>query len=111
MLSRELDRTGVYPPINVLPSLSRLMKEGIGKGYTHPDHPALANQLFASYARRDPVRVLASVVGDDGLSDADRRYLTFGDRVRAQTAPPGPCAHAGGQHGGRLGTAARAALC
>jgi len=78
VLSRELDRAGVYPPINVLPSLSRLMKDGTGKGYTHPDHPALASQLYAAYARATQARLLASVVGEDGLSDTDRRYLTFG---------------------------------
>jgi V/A-type H+/Na+-transporting ATPase subunit B len=78
VLSRELDRAGVYPPINVLPSLSRLMKDGTGKGYTHPDHPALASQLYAAYSRATQARLLASVVGEDGLSDTDRRYLAFG---------------------------------
>ena len=78
VLSRELDRAGVYPPINVLPSLSRLMKDGTGKGYTHPDHPALASQLYAAYARATQARVLASVVGEEGLSETDRRYLAFG---------------------------------
>ena len=78
VLSRELDRAGVYPPVNVLPSLSRLMKDGTGKGYTHPDHPALASQLYAAYARATQARLLASVVGEDGLSDTDRRYLSFG---------------------------------
>ncbi len=78
VLSRELDRAGVYPPINVLPSLSRLMKDGIGSGYTHPDHPALASQLYAAYAKASQSRILASVVGEDGLSDNDRKYLAFG---------------------------------
>ena len=78
VLSRELDRAGVYPPVNVLPSLSRLMKDGTGKGYTHADHPALASQLYAAYARATQARLLASVVGEDGLSDTDRRYLAFG---------------------------------
>jgi len=78
VLSRELDRAGVYPPVNVLPSLSRLMKDGTGKGYTHVDHPALASQLYAAYARATQARLLASVVGEDGLSDTDRRYLMFG---------------------------------
>jgi V/A-type H+-transporting ATPase subunit B len=78
VLSRELDRAGVYPPINVLPSLSRLMKDGTGKGYTHPDHPALSSQLYAAYARATQARVLASVVGEEGLSETDRRYLAFG---------------------------------
>jgi V/A-type H+-transporting ATPase subunit B len=78
VLSRDLDRRGVYPPINVLPSLSRLMKDGIGGRYTDPDHPALSNQLYAAYARAAQTRVLASVVGEEGLSPADRKYLTFG---------------------------------
>ncbi|HWK82917.1 MAG TPA: V-type ATP synthase subunit B [Caldimonas sp.] len=78
VLSRDLDRRGIYPPVNVLPSLSRLMKDGIGAKYTDPDHPALASQLYAAYARAAQVRVLASVVGVEGLVDADRRYLAFG---------------------------------
>jgi len=79
VLGRELDRKGVYPPVSVLPSLSRLMDNGIGEGYTHRDHPALAHQLFAAYARSARVRVLASVMGMEGLSDTDKRYLQFGD--------------------------------
>jgi len=78
VLSRDLDRRGVYPPINVLPSLSRLMKDGIGGQYTDPDHPALSSQLYAAYARAAQTRVLASVVGEEGLSAADRKYLAFG---------------------------------
>ena len=80
VLDRDLDRRDVDPPINVLPSLSRLMDYGTGAGYTHADHPALANQLFATYANARRVRVLASVMGQEGLSDADRLYLEFGDR-------------------------------
>lgn len=78
VLSRDLDRRGVFPPIDVLPSLSRLMKDGTGGSYTHPDHPALSSQLYAAYARAVQARVLASVVGEEGLSDTDRRYLRFG---------------------------------
>ncbi len=78
VLSRDLDRRGIYPPVNVLPSLSRLMKDGTGGQYTDPDHPALSSQLYAAYARAVQARVLASVVGEDGLSDTDRRYLRFG---------------------------------
>jgi V/A-type H+-transporting ATPase subunit B len=78
VLSRELDRAGVYPPIGVLPSLSRLMKDGIGKGSTHADHPTLSSQLYAAYARAIQARVLASVVGEEGLLDIDRKYLAFG---------------------------------
>ena len=66
VLSRDLDRRGIYPPVNVLPSLSRLMKDGTGGRYTHPDHPALSSQLYAAYARAVEARVLASVVGEEG---------------------------------------------
>jgi V/A-type H+/Na+-transporting ATPase subunit B len=78
VLSRDLDRRGIYPPVNVLPSLSRLMKDGTGGKYTHPDHPALASQLYSAYARAVQTRILASVVGEDGLAESDRRYLAFG---------------------------------
>jgi V/A-type H+-transporting ATPase subunit B len=78
VLDRELDRRGIYPPVRVLPSLSRLMNAGIGEGYTEVDHPALANQLFACYARATRVRVLASVMGEDSLPEVDRRFLVFG---------------------------------
>jgi V/A-type H+-transporting ATPase subunit B len=84
VLSRELDRAGVYPPVNVLPSLSRLMKDGTGAGYTHADHPAAASQLYAAYARATQARVLASVVGEEGLSETDRRYLAFGTRFEQE---------------------------
>jgi V/A-type H+-transporting ATPase subunit B len=80
VLDRDLDRRDVYPPINVLPSLSRLMDYGTGEGFTDADHPALASQLFAAYANARRVRVLASVMGHEGLSDIDRQYLEFGDR-------------------------------
>jgi hypothetical protein len=88
VLSRELDRAGVYPPVNVLPSLSRLMKDGTGKGYTHEDHPALASQLYAAYARATQARLLASVVGEEGLSENDRGYLALRHGVRAAARQP-----------------------
>jgi len=78
VLSRDLDRRAIYPPIDVLPSLSRLMKDGTGGKYTHPDHPALSSQLYAAYARAVQARVLASVVGEEGLAATDRQYLAFG---------------------------------
>jgi V/A-type H+-transporting ATPase subunit B len=84
VLSREHDRAGVYPPVNVLPSLSRLMKDGTGEGKTHADHPALSSQLYAAYARAIQARVLANVVGEDGLSDTDRKYLAFGTRFERE---------------------------
>jgi len=80
VLDKALDHKAIYPPINVLPSLSRLMDQGIGEGYTHADHPALAHQLFASFAKAIRVRVLASVVGREGLTELDRQYLEFADR-------------------------------
>ncbi len=78
VLDRELDRKGIYPPVSLLPSLSRLMNAGVGEGFTHADHPALANQLFASYARAIRVRALASIMGEDSLPEVDRRFLVFG---------------------------------
>ncbi len=79
VLSRELYNQGVYPPVAVLPSLSRLMKDGIGKNYTREDHPHLASQLFASYAKALEVRGLAAIIGAEELSEADRRFLEFAD--------------------------------
>ncbi|MFA0887860.1 MAG: V-type ATP synthase subunit B [Synergistales bacterium] len=79
VLSRELDAKGIYPPIDVLASLSRLMKDGIGKGFTRDDHPNLSSQLFASVSRVQDVRALASVVGSDELGKQDKASLVFGD--------------------------------
>lgn len=78
VLDRTLYQKGVYPPINILPSLSRLMKDGIGKGFTREDHQDLANQLFSSYAHVGEARALASVIGEDELSHIDKKYLKFG---------------------------------
>ncbi|MDY0277887.1 MAG: V-type ATP synthase subunit B [Acholeplasma sp.] len=78
VLSKELQQKGIYPPISVLPSLSRLMKDGIGAKYTRADHQDLANQLFASYARVQEAKSLASVIGEDELNEIDRAYLTYG---------------------------------
>ena len=78
VLDRSLNGQGIYPPINVLPSLSRLMKDGIGEGYTRADHQAVANQLFSSYAKVGDARALASVIGEDELSALDKKYLEFG---------------------------------
>ena len=80
VLDRELHRRDLYPPIRLLPSLSRLMKDGTGAGLTHVDHPALAAQLYACYAQAQQTRILASVVGEEGLSETDRTYLAFGER-------------------------------
>ncbi len=89
VLDRELDRADIYPPVRVLPSLSRLMKDGTGEHYTHADHPALANQLYAAYARAGHVRVLASVVGREGLPDIDQQFLDFGERFDQQLVGQG----------------------
>lgn len=78
VLDRTLDGLGIYPPVSVLPSLSRLMKDGIGEGYTRADHAHLSNQLFASYAKVQEVRALATVIGEDELSPSDKKYLEFG---------------------------------
>lgn len=78
VLDRTLDQSGIYPPISVLPSLSRLMKDGIGEGFTREDHPALSNQLFSAYAKVMDARSLASVIGADELSETDKKYLEFG---------------------------------
>ena len=78
VLDRQLEQTGIYPPISVLPSLSRLMKDGIGEGYTRADHSAVSNQLFASYAKVQDARALASVSGEDELSPVDKLYMDFG---------------------------------
>jgi V/A-type H+-transporting ATPase subunit B len=84
VLDRELHRRDLYPPIKVLPSLSRLMKDGTGKGLTDPDHPPLAAQLYAAYAQAQQTRILASVVGEEGLSETDRLYLAFGQRFETE---------------------------
>ena len=78
VLDKNLAFKGVYPPISILPSLSRLMKDGIGEGYTREDHPQVANQLFASYAKVQEVRALASVIGEEELSHIDKIYMNFG---------------------------------
>ncbi len=78
VIDRDLHRRGIYPPIKVLPSLSRLMKDGTGNHMTHPDHPALADQLYAAYAHSQQARILASVVGEEGLTEVDRKFLQFG---------------------------------
>ena len=89
VLDRDLHRRDLYPPIRVLPSLSRLMKDGTGEHLTHADHPALAAQLYAAYSRAQQTRVLASVVGEDGLSETDRRFLVFGERFETRVIQQG----------------------
>lgn len=78
VLNRELNQKNIYPPIAVLPSLSRLMKDGIGEEYTREDHADLSSQLFSAYSRVQDVRSLAQIIGEDDLSDVDKLYLEFG---------------------------------
>jgi len=89
VLSRELHARGVYPPIDVLPSLSRLMNAGIGVGKTVAEHRRWADQLYALYARGREARLMASIVGDAGLSDADRRALNFAERFERELVGQG----------------------
>ena len=79
VLSRALHRKGVYPPVDVLPCLSRLMGLGIGEGKTRDGHRNISDQLYSAYARGIDVRRLVTIVGEEGLSDLDRRYLAFAD--------------------------------
>jgi V/A-type H+-transporting ATPase subunit B len=78
VLDRDLNQRGVYPPVAGLPSLSRLMKDGIGKNRTRDDHPHVASQLFAAYSRVKSIRSLASVIGEEELSPTDKLYIEFG---------------------------------
>ena len=90
VLDRNLHGQAIYPPISVLPSLSRLMKDGIGKGYTREDHQDLANQLFSAYAKVGEARNLASVIGEDELSPIEKKYLEFGKAFEERYIGQGP---------------------
>lgn len=79
VLGRDLDNQGIYPPVSVLSSLSRLMKDAVGEGLTRGDHSSLANQLYGSYTRVQEVRDLADIIGEDELSDSNQQYLKFGE--------------------------------
>jgi V/A-type H+-transporting ATPase subunit B len=80
VLGRDLFRKGIYPPVNVLMSLSRLMKDGVGEGKTRSDHMEVGNQLYDAYSRAQEVRALAEIVGRAGLTGVDLKYLDAGDR-------------------------------
>ena len=84
VLGRNLNHQGIYPPISVLPSLSRLMKDGIGSGHTRDDHPHLSAQLYAAYAHVQDVRSLASVIGEEELGPIDQQYIKFGKQFEAR---------------------------
>ncbi len=79
VIDRDLHRRGIYPPINILPSLSRLMKDGIGKGKTRDDHGQVTSQLYSAYSRAQELRSLSAIIGEEGMTDRDRDYLKFGD--------------------------------
>ncbi len=84
VLDRELSQKGMYPPVSGLPSLSRLMKDGIGKGMTREDHAAVSSQLFASYSKVKNIRNLAAIIGEEELSDLDKLYLKFGNELEGK---------------------------
>ncbi|MGD0257679.1 MAG: V-type ATP synthase subunit B, partial [Thermoplasmata archaeon] len=83
-VSRDLQRKGIYPPIDVLPSLSRLMNQGIGKGRTREDHRGVCDQLYAAYATGKDQRALSAIVGEEALSATDRLYLRAADRFETE---------------------------
>lgn len=89
VLSRPLHRESLYPPIDVLPSLSRLMKSGIGENHTRADHPSWAAQLYASYAHVQEVRAISVVIGETALTTVDRAYLEFGRAFERQFVAQG----------------------
>jgi V/A-type H+-transporting ATPase subunit B len=97
VLSRDLDRKAIFPPIDVLPSLSRLMNLGIGAGRTRDDHRALSDQLYAFYARGCDVRRMAAIIGEAGLGDDERRYLRFADRFETELIHQGAVARTLGE--------------
>ncbi len=90
MFDRDLEKKGIYPPINPLPSLSRLMSDGIGAGRTRGDHPNLASQLYAAYAQVRQIERLASIIGEEELSAVDRRYLEFGQAFETRFVGQAP---------------------
>lgn len=81
VLDRELSQKGVYPPVSGLPSLSRLMKDGIGDGMTREDHSAVSSQLFAAYSKVKSIRNLAAIIGEEELGAEDKMYLKFGNEL------------------------------
>jgi len=89
VLSRELHRRGIYPPVDVLPSLSRLMKGGIGPGRTREDHANVSDQLYSAYAEGRDLRNLVAIVGEEALTDRDRRFLEFADRFEKEFVTQG----------------------
>lgn len=89
VLDREMSQRGIYPPVAGLPSLSRLMKDGIGKGRTRDDHPHVASQLFAAYSKVKDIRSLAAVIGTEELSPVDQLYMKFGEKFESTVITQG----------------------
>ena len=89
MMDRDLNSQGIEPPINVLPSLSRLMDDGIGEGLTREDHGDVSDQLYAAYAEGEDLRDLVNIVGREALSERDNRYLDFADRFENEFVQQG----------------------
>lgn len=89
-VDRSLNNRQIYPPINVLPSLSRLMKSGIGKGMTRADHPNVSDQLYANYAIGQDTRAMKAVVGEEALSEDEHKYLQFTDKFETEFVRQGP---------------------
>jgi V/A-type H+-transporting ATPase subunit B len=110
VLDRELTQRGVYPPVAGLPSLSRLMKDGIGAGMTREDHKDVSSQLFAAYSKVKQVRNLASIIGEEELSDGDKRYLKFGEAFEQKFLTQGETENRSIEHTLDLGWAVLAAL-
>ncbi|MDR2742480.1 MAG: V-type ATP synthase subunit B [Treponema sp.] len=110
VLDRELTQRGVYPPVAGLPSLSRLMKDGIGAGMTREDHKDVSSQLFAAYSKVKQVRNLASIIGEEELSDGDKRYLKFGETFEQKFLTQGEMENRSIEHTLDLGWAVLATL-
>jgi V/A-type H+-transporting ATPase subunit B len=110
VLDRELFQRGVYPPVAGLPSLSRLMKDGIGPGMTREDHKDVSSQLFAAYSRVKQLRNLASIIGEEELSDGDKRYLKFGETFEQKFLTQGETENRSIEHTLDLGWAVLSAL-
>ncbi|MFW5940110.1 MAG: V-type ATP synthase subunit B, partial [Halolamina sp.] len=89
VMDRDLDSKGLEPPVNVLPSLSRLMDDGIGEGLTRGDHGDVKDQLFAAYAQGEDLRDLVNIVGREALSETDNKYLDFADRFESEFVDQG----------------------
>merc|ERR1719263_491407 len=89
-VDRQLNNRQIYPPVNVLPSLSRLMKSGIGKGMTRNDHPNVSDQMYANYAMGQDNRAMKAVVGEEALSEDEHKYLEFTEKFEEKFLAQGP---------------------